>query len=169
MVASRTFLANYSYFLWLYIYLYICLISRALFRKIRGLIFLSDDRAHRIKHKVNFCGLLVFILWYFLGYIYIYIYIYIKVCMCVCVCVCVVFSQISVAMMQSIRLKFILFSNHIKLFACSQPLFVIKVLNVTDCNIVARKFELQLRYYVPFRTNTLRKGMNPFITPSEMY
>ena len=32
--------------------------------------------------------------------------------------------------------------------------------------IVARAFELQSRYYVHFRTNTLGKGMNPFILPA---
>ena len=32
-----------------------------------------------------------------------------------------------------------------------------------DCGIVVSEFELQLRYYVYFRTNTLGKGMNPLI------
>ena len=32
-----------------------------------------------------------------------------------------------------------------------------------DCGIVVSKFELQSRYYVHFRTNTLGKGMNPLI------
>ena len=32
-----------------------------------------------------------------------------------------------------------------------------------DCGIVVSEFELQLRYYVHFRTNTLGKGMNPLI------
>ena len=32
-----------------------------------------------------------------------------------------------------------------------------------DCGIVVREFVLQSRYYVHFRTNTLRKGMNPLI------
>ncbi len=31
------------------------------------------------------------------------------------------------------------------------------------CEIVAREFELQSRYYVHFRTSTLGKGMNPLI------
>ena len=35
-----------------------------------------------------------------------------------------------------------------------------------DCRIVVRKFELQLPYYVHFRTNTLGKGMNPLIIPA---
>ncbi len=34
------------------------------------------------------------------------------------------------------------------------------------CEIVAREFELQSRYYVHFRTNTLGKGMNPLYPPS---
>ena len=34
------------------------------------------------------------------------------------------------------------------------------------CEIVAREFELQSRCYVNFRTNTLRKGMNPRILPA---
>ena len=32
--------------------------------------------------------------------------------------------------------------------------------------IVVGEFELQSRYYVHFRTNTLRKGINPLILPS---
>ncbi len=32
-----------------------------------------------------------------------------------------------------------------------------------DCGIVAREFELQSRYNVHFRTNTLEKSMNPLI------
>ena len=34
-----------------------------------------------------------------------------------------------------------------------------------DCEIVVSEFELQSRYYVYFRTNTLGKGMNPLILP----
>ena len=34
------------------------------------------------------------------------------------------------------------------------------------CEIVARKFKLQLRYYIHFWTNTLGKGMNPLILPA---
>ena len=34
------------------------------------------------------------------------------------------------------------------------------------CEIVAREFELQSRYYIHFRTNTLRKGMNLLILPA---
>ena len=32
-----------------------------------------------------------------------------------------------------------------------------------DCDLEVSEFELQLRYYVHFRINILRKGMNPFI------
>ena len=32
-----------------------------------------------------------------------------------------------------------------------------------DCGIAGNEFELQLRYYVQFRANTLGKGMNPLI------
>ena len=35
-----------------------------------------------------------------------------------------------------------------------------------DCNLEVNKFELQSRYYVHFRTNTLGKGMNPLILPA---
>ena len=35
-----------------------------------------------------------------------------------------------------------------------------------DCGIVVSEFELQLRYYVHFRANTLGKGMNPLILPA---
>ena len=35
-----------------------------------------------------------------------------------------------------------------------------------DCGIVVREFVLQSRYCVHFRTNTLRKVMNPLILPA---
>ena len=35
------------------------------------------------------------------------------------------------------------------------------------CEIVAREFELQSRYYVHFWKNTLGKGMNPLILPAK--
>ena len=38
--------------------------------------------------------------------------------------------------------------------------------NVLDYDIVVRKFELQLRYYDHFRSNTLCKGMKPLISPA---
>ncbi len=34
-----------------------------------------------------------------------------------------------------------------------------------DCGIVVNDFELQLRYYVNFRTNTLGNYMDPLIIP----
>ena len=37
------------------------------------------------------------------------------------------------------------------------------VANVVDYHIIVSGFELQSRYYVCFRTNTLDKGMNPLI------
>ena len=40
------------------------------------------------------------------------------------------------------------------------------VANVLDFYIVVSEFELQLRYYVLFRTNTLKKGMNFIIPPA---
>ena len=42
-----------------------------------------------------------------------------------------------------------------------------QVANVLDSDIVVSEFELQSRYYVQFRINTLGKCMNPFI-PSAM-
>ena len=35
-----------------------------------------------------------------------------------------------------------------------------------DCGIVVSEFELQSRYFVHFRANTLGKGMNPIILPA---
>ena len=35
-----------------------------------------------------------------------------------------------------------------------------------DCGIVESEFELQSRYYVHFRANTLGKSMNPLILPA---
>ena len=40
------------------------------------------------------------------------------------------------------------------------------MVKVLDCGIVVSEFELQLRYYVPFRTNTLGKGMSTLILPT---
>ena len=37
------------------------------------------------------------------------------------------------------------------------------VTNVLDCNNVVGKFKPQLLYYIHFQTNSLGKGMNPFI------
>ena len=59
---------------------------------------------------------------------------------------------------------------------CSSSEFVIILIKVgcprgvmvkaMDCGIVVSEFELQSRYYVHFRANTLRKGMNPLILPA---
>ena len=35
-----------------------------------------------------------------------------------------------------------------------------------DCGILVREFELQSRYYIHFRANTLGKGMKPLILPA---
>ena len=35
-----------------------------------------------------------------------------------------------------------------------------------DCGIVVSEFELQSRYYVQFRTDTLGKGMDSLIIPA---
>ena len=37
------------------------------------------------------------------------------------------------------------------------------MVKAVDCGIVISEFELRLRYYVHFQTNTLGKGMNPLI------
>ena len=38
------------------------------------------------------------------------------------------------------------------------------VVKVLDCDIVVREFELELRYYFHFRTNTIGKGIKPVIS-----
>ena len=40
------------------------------------------------------------------------------------------------------------------------------MVKVMDSGIIVSMFELHLRYYIHFRTNTLGKGMNPFILPA---
>ena len=40
------------------------------------------------------------------------------------------------------------------------------MIKAMDSEIVVSEFELQSRYYVHFRANTLGKGMNPFILPA---
>ena len=54
---------------------------------------------------------------------------------------------------------------------CSYSILMEGVLRVLmikelDWGIVVSGFELQSRYYVHFRTNTLGKGMNSFIRPA---
>ena len=39
------------------------------------------------------------------------------------------------------------------------------MIKTLDCEIVVIKSELQSCYYVHFRINTLRKGMNPLMPP----
>ena len=43
------------------------------------------------------------------------------------------------------------------------------VANVLDCDIVVSEFEIQLRDYFYFRTNTLRKCINSFSLPTPSY
>ena len=40
------------------------------------------------------------------------------------------------------------------------------MIKALDCGTVVSEFELQSRYYVHFRTNTLEIGMNPLILPA---
>ena len=39
----------------------------------------------------------------------------------------------------------------------------VEVINVLDSDVLVREFEFKSRYDIYFRTNTLAKGMNPFI------
>ena len=48
-------------------------------------------------------------------------------------------------------------------YFCRCPLSV--MVKALDCRNVVSEFELQLRYYVYFRTNTLGKGVSPLIFP----
>ena len=41
-----------------------------------------------------------------------------------------------------------------------------EMVKTMDCGIAVTKFKLQLHYYVHFQTNTLGKGINPFIFPA---
>ena len=40
------------------------------------------------------------------------------------------------------------------------------VANVMDCNLIVSEFELQLFYYIHYRTNTLGKYMNSIVPPT---
>ena len=42
------------------------------------------------------------------------------------------------------------------------------MVNLLNCKIVVKKFELQVCYYVNFRTNTLEKSMN-FLSPTQLF
>ena len=57
--------------------------------------------------------------------------------------------------------------NNLQLLIChkTEPNLTGDVLGVKalGCRIIVSEFELQRRYYVQFRTNTLRKRMNPLI------
>ena len=48
-------------------------------------------------------------------------------------------------------------SNYFYLAGCPRGVMV----KAMDCEIVVREFVLQSRYYIHFRTNTLRKGILP--------
>ena len=39
------------------------------------------------------------------------------------------------------------------------------MVNMLDCSLKVSEFKLQLSYYIHFQTNTLKKGMKPFIAP----
>ena len=51
---------------------------------------------------------------------------------------------------------------HLKKMVCPRGVMV----NAMDCGIVVSEFVLQSSYYVHFRANTLRKGMNALILPA---
>ena len=59
------------------------------------------------------------------------------------------------------RKNVIYFDTKIFIGGCPRGVMV----NAMDCGIVVREFVLQSRYYVHFRANTLRKGLNPLILP----
>ena len=40
------------------------------------------------------------------------------------------------------------------------------MVKAVDCGIVVSEFEIQSRYYVHFRANTIGIGMNPLILPA---
>ena len=43
------------------------------------------------------------------------------------------------------------------------------MVKVMDCEIVVGEFQLQSRYYVYFRVNTLGKGIIPFVFSSKLW
>ena len=51
--------------------------------------------------------------------------------------------------------------NH--LTVCKQMINFGAVANVLNCGLEVSEFDLQLRYYVHFRTNITGKSMNPLI------
>ena len=56
----------------------------------------------------------------------------------------------------------LLFCCVLSILGCPRGVMV----KALDCGIVVREFVLQSRYYVHFRANTFRKGMNPLILPA---
>ena len=44
-----------------------------------------------------------------------------------------------------------------------------RVVNVLDCNIVVHEFEIQLRYYIHFWTNTHGKGIGPLVVSQVLF
>ena len=67
----------------------------------------------------------------------------------------------------SILIQIICIQLYVFKYSClirGNPLDV--VANMLDCNILVSEFELLSRYYDYFRTDTLEKGMNPFIPPA---
>ena len=70
-------------------------------------------------------------------------------CVCVCVCVCV-YMFISIYLVYS--------------YPCGWYPRGIRIKGL-GYGCVVSEFELQSRYYVQFRTNTFREGINPFILP----
>ena len=68
------------------------------------------------------------------------IYIYIYMCVCVCVCVCA------------------------RVLTTERQQVVTVVVHEQYCRILINEFEHNLRYYVPFRSNTIEKGKN-YLTP----
>ena len=61
-----------------------------------------------------------------------------------------------------LTIKLYLHLNWVLLLNCPRGVMVKAIV----CGIEARKLVLQSRYYVHFRTNTLRKGMNNLILPA---
>ena len=50
---------------------------------------------------------------------------------------------------------------------CNQYIWLTWLLcNMSSCDIIVSEIEIQLPYFIPFRTNTLEKGMNPLYPSS---
>ena len=65
---------------------------------------------------------------------------------------------------------YIKYTHHIviwfQIFLSHKRKFPVIVVNVLDCEILVSEFNLQLRYHVHFRANTIEKGINPLIPPA---